>query len=150
MILTACAILEKEEGYSDTPYHCSEGFPTIGFGFLCGKKGESLPKIKTTRDESKKKLIELITKNYEILKDKPYFKNLNHARKATLLSIAHQIGIAGLQKFKGMNAGLTDCDFEKAGDCALDSLAAHQTPNRWNRNAYMLRSGLVHEYYKNA
>lgn len=150
MILTASAILEKEEGYSDIPYYCSEGFPTIGFGFLCGKKGEPLPKITTTREDAKKKLTELITKNYEILKDKPYFKNLNHARKATLLSIAHQIGIAGLSKFKGMNAALSDENYSLAGDCCLDSLAATQTPNRWKRNAYMLRSGLVDEYYKNA
>lgn len=148
----AVSILKKEEGFREKPYYCSEQYPTIGYGKKIGDRYAPLPDIKITEPEAAKQLIGLTVANEKTCLNNPdlyrcYF-HLNDARKAIILSIAYQIGIYGLLKFRNMLAALERADFEKAADEMLNSLAARQTPLRWKRNAEQMRSGELNAYYK--
>lgn len=148
----AVKILKKEEGFRAEPYYCSEQYPTYGYGVKIGDKYEPLPKITITEPEAAKKLISLTEANEKTCLNNPdlyrcYF-HLNDARKAILLSIAYQIGIYGLLKFKNMLGALERADYSAAADEMLNSLAARQTPARWKRNAEQMRSGEVNAYYQ--
>jgi lysozyme len=145
-------MLKKEEGFRAKPYLCSEGFPTIGYGEKIGEKYEPLPNITTTEPEAYKKMLATITANEKTILNNPdlyrcYF-HLNDARKAVMLSIAYQIGIYGVLKFKKMLGALERADYSAAADEMLNSLAARQTPARWKRNAEQMRSGELNAYYQ--
>lgn len=148
----AVKILKKEEGFRSEPYLCSEGYPTYGYGTKIGEKYESLPKIKISEPEATKKLIGMTEVNEKTFNSNPdlhrcYF-HCNDARKAILLSIAYQIGIYGILKFKKMLGALERADYSAAADEMLNSLAARQTPARWNRNAEQMRTGELNAYYQ--
>ncbi len=123
-------MLKKEEGCRAKPYLCSEGFPTIGYGEKIGEKYEPLPNITTTEPEAYKKMLATITANEKTILNNPdlyrcYF-HLNDARKAVMRSIAYQIGIYGILKFKKMLGALERADYSAAADEMLNSLAARQ------------------------
>lgn len=148
----AVKILKKEEGFRTEPYLCSEGYPTYGYGVKIGEKYEPLPKITITEPEAAKKLIGITEANEKTCLNNPdlyrcYF-HLNDARKAVMLSIAYQIGIYGILKFKKMLGALERADYSAAADEMLNSLAARQTPARWKRNAEQMRSGELNAYYQ--
>lgn len=145
-------MLKKEEGFRAKPYLCSEGYPTIGYGEKIGDKYEALPNIETTEPEAYKKMLSMNEVNEKTLLNNPdlyrcYF-HMNNERKAVMLSIAYQIGIYGLMKFKKMLGALERADYNTAADEMLNSLAARQTPKRWLRNAEQMRSGELHAFYK--
>lgn len=148
----AVKILKKEEGFRAEPYYCSEQYPTIGYGKKIGDRYAPLPKMTITEPDAAKQLIGLTEANEKTFLNNPdlyrcYF-HLNNARKAILLSIAYQIGIYGVLKFKNMLGALERADFDKAADEMLNSLAARQTPARWKRNAEQMRSGELNAYYQ--
>ena len=145
-------MLKKEEGFRAKPYLCSEGFPTIGYGQKIGDKYESLPDIETTEPEAYKKMLGMNEANEKTYLNNPdiyrcYF-HLNDNRKAVMLSIAYQIGIYGVLKFKKLLAALERADYSTAADEMLNSLAARQTPARWKRNAEQMRTGELNDYYQ--
>lgn len=145
-------MLKKDEGFRAKPYLCSEGYPTIGYGEKIGDKYEDLPNIETNEPTAYKKMVSMIEHNEKTLLNNPdlyrcYF-HMNENRKAVMLSIAYQIGIYGLLKFKKMLAALERADYSIAADEMLHSLAARQTPNRWARNAEQMRTGELNNYYK--
>jgi len=144
-------MLKKEEGFRAKPYYCSENYPTIGYGEKIGGKYEPLPDVCTIEIDAYKKMISMCAANEKTFLNNPdlyrcYF-HLNDARKSVMLSIAYQIGIYGVLKFKKMLAALVVADFNRAADEMLNSLAARQTPARWARNAAQIRSGGLNEYY---
>lgn len=145
-------MLKKEEGFRAKPYLCSEGYPTIGYGVKIGDKYEPLPDIETTEPIAYRKMMGMVEVNEKTLLNNPdlyrcYF-HLNDARKAVMLSIAYQIGIYGVLKFKKMLGALERADYSAAADEMLNSLAAKQTPARWKRNAEQMRSGELNAFYK--
>lgn len=150
---TAVKILEIDEGFSETPYYDTKGIPTYGHGFVCGKKNEMLPKISITLEESLKRLRGLVQANEKTFLGNPDlsigYHNCNDVQKAVLLSMAHQLGIYGVLLFKGMLRAIWVSDFNKAADEILDSKAARiDAPKRFKRNALMMRTGKLAEYYK--
>ncbi len=149
----AVNILEKDEGFSSTTYYDTKQIPTYGHGFVCGKQYADLPNISITLSESLKRLHGLCEVNEKTMLGNPdlfaAYKNCNEVQRATLLSMAHQLGIYGVLKFKGMLAALYRSDFYKASEECLDSLAARKdAPARFKRNASMLLTGNLHDYYK--
>lgn len=145
-------MLKKEEGFRAKPYYCSENFVTIGYGQKIGEKFEPLPDIETTEPEAYKKLVGMNEANEKTYLNNPdiyrcYF-HLNDNRKAVMLSIAYQIGIYGVLKFKKLLAALEKADYSEAANQMLDSLAARQTPSRWARNADQMRTGELNAYYQ--
>jgi GH24 family phage-related lysozyme (muramidase) len=158
----AVNILVKDEfdgKYDDKPYYDTKHIPTIGHGFVCIVNGKQcrpydpLPDQRLSEDDSLKRLRGLAEVNEKTFINNPdlfaAYKNCNDVQKATLLSMAHQLGIYGVLKFKCMLGCLYRSDFASAAKEVLDSDAARQdAPNRFQRNSSMIRTGQLHEYYK--
>lgn len=152
-LVLAERVIKFEEGLRLAPYYCTEGYPTIGFGEKIGEKGEPLPHITWTEDQAyaalksklDKSLVEL-AKNKET---KAAFESLanDSDRKAILISMWYQLGIARLSGFKDTLKAVVDKDWELASKEMLDSLAARQTPKRWKRQSSAMLSGDVVSSY---
>jgi hypothetical protein len=76
------------------------------------------------------------------------------ARKATLLSMAYQVGTGGFLNWNNTWGAIENAvrdnnteNWETVAAHALDSLAARQTANRFGRNAEMLSTGEFPSYY---
>lgn len=148
----AVKILKIEEGFQAEPYYDTLQIPTYGYGFVCGDRYAPLPNITISQDDALKRLAGLVDVNEKTFNSNPdlyrcYF-HCNDNRKAILLSMAHQIGIYGVLKFKQMLGALENADYSGAADQMLNSLAARQTPARWSRNAEQMRTGELNAYYQ--
>lgn len=136
-------LLKFEEGYQEDPYHCSEGYPTVGIGTKIGPKNADLDLYQFTISESvaREMLVdELVSIREELVKHR-WYTQLDESRKYIIQSMCYQIGIAGVFKFKKMIKALEVKDWEEAAKQALDSRWSKQTPDRANRHADVLRSG---------
>lgn len=71
----------------------------------------------------------------------PWFENLTEPRQAVLLSMAFQMGMAGLLKFVNTLAAVRDEHYALAADGMRSSKWAQQTPRRANRLAQQMSSG---------
>lgn len=141
----ASRVIKFEEGFREKPYYCSEGYPTIGWGRVVGRKGEKLPDIRTNVVAEEVFLQQRI---YDINKQIPdILEPLNDARRAILVSMAYQLGVAGLRKFKKFIQALAREDWAEAQTQMLDSLWARQTPNRAKRHAAVILSGELEGAY---
>lgn len=149
----ATIILRVDEGFEEKPYHCSEGYPTIGYGFRIPNtnKGDPLPDMEMTREEADSKLAVCIESAYKTLAGHintvRAFGKLSDIRQAVLISMCHQVGFVGLVKFTNMWKAIAENDFDRASAEVLDSVAAKQAPNRFERNAEMMRTGQLVGYY---
>lgn len=141
--MTLFELLKLEEGYSETVYRCSEGYPTIGIGTKIGTKGADLGKFTLTVNEQvAKALLDMrVNDKLKKLSAHTWFNKLDETRKIIILSMAYQMGVTGLLKFKMMIAALDKYDYKEAALQALDSRWAKQTPERANRHAEVLRTG---------
>jgi lysozyme len=150
----AMQIMEKDEGFEEEPYYCTEGYPTIGHGFRIEgtDRHDPLPAgMKISYKNSLAKLYAMTIAydtKLQIHADlKNAYNKANDVRKAVMLSMVHQLGIYGLLKFKKFIAAMASQDYAEAAMQCLDSLAAKQTPYRWKRNASMIESGDLNAYY---
>lgn len=152
-------LLEFEEGFSEKPYFCSEGYPTIGFGIRIGPYASPLSNYTFTLPRT---VAEVWTRCYldqmcaKITK-KGAFPNLDAALKAlmsaatkatysdprcaVLLSMAYQMGESGLEAFKNTLKFVQDGDYTKAAVNMLASKWARQTPIRAGRHAKQMQTG---------
>lgn len=144
-------IIQTEEGWSSIPYRDHLGYPTIGWGRLLSKDTiNPIPSITTTKqaeipwlDNRIKEIMIQLQAKFPLA-----WSKCNDVRKSTLISCAYQLGITGLSAFRKMWAAIEKGDWQEASIQMLDSLAARQTPARWKRNAYMMETGILHNYYK--
>ena len=116
------------------------GYMTIGYGKLVdSRKGGGL-----SEEEAIYLLKNDVTERIRLLDSNiPWWRGLNEARQAVLISMAFQLGIGGLLKFKKFLAALEAGRWKKARDAMLDSLWAKQTPKRAQRLADMVESGTM-------
>lgn len=140
-------LIEKEEGWREESYYCSEGYPTIGYGFKLSDKDAPLPKFELPKVVGDLWLKTILNESIDCLNDFVWFTKLNLARQAIIISMVHQMGLYGVLKFKKMIKALEDNNYIKAAAEMLDSKWAHQTPLRANRHAFQLQSGDWHSYY---
>jgi lysozyme len=128
--------LRVDEGWRPYVYDDTEGFATIGYGFLVdARKGVGLPRPVAEfwlRYAVNERLAEL-QRLWPAFNDQPADVQL------VLGSLAYQIGPAGVMKFKRMLAALTAGDRATAADELMDSTLARQTPNRTKRLERLLR-----------
>jgi lysozyme len=155
MIEIAKKILRIDEGFREKPYYCHLKFPTIGYGFRIPntKQHDPLPPITMTRAAAEDLLDKKVRENEKILASndfKEIWPALNDVRKAVLVSIAFQVGMYGLLKFRQMRVGLSNLDYQKASDEIIDSAAYRdpKTRDRFTRNAQMMLTGKLLDYYK--
>lgn len=143
-------ILKKEEGFSATPYHCSEGYPTIGYGTLIGAKNAPLSHFqmywtKELAMAAMKEEIKLILMSIEAHGLNNTYEKLDQVRKAVFLSMCYQLGVTGVSNFKKTLAYLHKKDYSNASIEMLDSLWYRQTKNRAVRHSEMIKTGVFLE-----
>lgn len=155
MMEVAKSIVKIDEGFRPKPYFDHLGFPTIGVGFrIAGtSQHDPLPDITMTRAEADIILNEKISALIEQFHSndfKKIFPRLNDVRQAVLISMAFQVGMYGLLKFRNMRRALAVSDYDRAAEEIIDSDAWRDplTRDRFNRNAEMMRTGKLLDYYK--
>ena len=116
------------EGYRQFAYRCTEGVLTLGVGRVIQEgKGpgisldEALYLLKNDVERVEKALSEAY----------PWFNELSENRQTALISMAFQLGMAGLGTFEKALASMRAGDWQEAHDHFMDSKwAREQTPNR--------------------
>lgn len=142
------SLLQYEEGFREKPYLCSEGYPTVGTGIRIGPKGVALSNYQFTvpREVDAVWLQSILNSTMRsMLMNERIAKAMNvldEARTAVLVSMAYQMGVAGLAQFKNTLSLIERKRFEDAAVAMLQSKWAKQTPNRARRHAEQMRTGL--------
>lgn len=146
--MTIFDLLEYEEGFSSTPYICTEGYVTIGYGSKLSVKGAPLELFTLTvsKKTAQCMLEEHLKEVDKYLSTKP-LSYANKDRYTILQSMCYQLGSSGLNGFKNMWKAIESGDWEEAAKQALDSKWARQTPERANRHAEVLRTGSLDKVY---
>lgn len=145
-------ILNMEEGFRSRAYIDSEGYPTIGTGFLIGPKGAPVTNYTFTLSKSVSDvwLQELVDAKFAEMKANPSIyaalKQCNPARADVLLSMAYQLGTQGLAGFKNTLQMISVGNFTGAAAGMMNSLWARQTPKRALRHADVMRTGTYDIY----
>lgn len=146
-------ILNFEEGFKPRAYIDTEGYPTIGTGFLIGPKGAAVTNYTFTlsKNVSDVWLQELVDVRYAEMRSAPAIyaalKQCNPARSDVLLSMAYQLGTQGLAGFKNTLQMIAVGNFTGAAAGMMNSLWARQTPKRALRHADVMRTG-TYDIYK--
>jgi len=134
MIELATKQIKADEGLRLSPYECSAGKLTIGFGRNLEDRGISL-------DEAEIMLANDIRESISELSTFPWFSGLSERRQAALVNMHFNIGHARFLGFKRMIAALEIGDYPQAGAELLDSKYAQQVRQRARRLATMLVNG---------
>lgn len=128
--------LRREEGFREFVYDDTEGFATIGYGFLVDeRRGVGLPRIiadQWLEHALKERWDRLVTA-------KPWIADQPEDVQVALGSMVYQLGVSGLLQFRMMFAALEFGDRAAAADEALNSRWARQTPARAERMAALIR-----------
>lgn len=140
-------LIELEEGWREKPYYCSEGYPTVGYGFKIADKDAPLPEFSLPKTAGDAWLMHNLNELVDHLSKYQWFNKLNDARKAIILSMAYQMGVSGVLKFKNMIKFIEQDDYRNAALEMLDSRWAKQTPQRADRHQLQMQSGGWIEYY---
>jgi lysozyme len=132
-------MLLRDEAKVPYAYQDSLGYWTIGVGHLIDKaRGGFLPDF----------IIDLLldydidVKTGALLKRFPWMATLDEVRKAVMISMAFQLGVEGLSKFKRALAYMKSGEYTAASlEFADSTVARKQTPERWKRHCEQIRTG---------
>jgi lysozyme len=130
------ADLRDDEGWRDSPYRDTEGFLTIGYGFLIDeRKAVKMPRAVGNL------WLELVAQEKwaDLLGRLPWLSTQPENVQRALANMAYQMGVEGVLGFRTMLAALQAGDRARAADAALDSKWADQTPVRAKRVAALIR-----------
>lgn len=149
-VLAPCVqMLSFEEGYRGQAYHCSEGFPTLGYGFRIGPQHSPLShyqSLNLPRPVGDLWLSCLVQSQLEELHANtrlgPLMRRLSPPRQGVLLSMRYQLGLNGLLAFHRTLTALESGDLGLASRELVDSLWAKQCPKRAERQQQQLLTGL--------
>lgn len=148
----AIQILNFEEGYKESPYIDTLGYPTVAGGVRIGPKGASLANYTFTVPRAAGdvwKQVILDGKIYDMNNRQSIavaLKKCNPARSDILYSMAYQLGVDGLAAFKNTLVLISNGNFTSASNEMLKSLWAKQTPKRAQRHAEVMRTGSYDAY----
>ena len=126
--------IQRDEGYRGSPYKCSEGYWTIGYG-------RNLETNPMTVDEAGYLLNNDIKEVVHKLKDIGLVSDVNDPRQAVWVNMAFQLGVSGLLRFKNTLRYYQDGDYESCAHEMLDSKWAKQTSNRAKRMSLQMLTG---------
>lgn len=169
---TIVDLIKFEEGFRSKPYLCSEGYPTVGYGFKLGPKFPKEVSIDTFYDFELPQVVadvwlkELVVRMFDEMADipitreaitrlntaglgysGPYLAPIENPRLSVLVSMAYQMGVKGLASFKNTLTYIAQGDFNRAATNMLKSKWAVQTPARAQRHAEQMRTGKWFEGY---
>jgi lysozyme len=132
------SLLVLHEGVVPYAYKDSLGYWTIGVGFLIDReKGGRMPKpvMDFWLD------YELKEKDRELEAAAPWITGLDEVRRAVLVDMAYNLGVAGLLKFTTTLGHVKAGNFAAASESMLKSKWATQVGRRAQRLSDMMRSG---------
>lgn len=138
MIQSLTEQLERDEGTILHAYQDSKGYWTIGTGICidnrvgCGITAEEnifLLKNRTARSYS------LLSETY------PWTDALDGIRRAVLVNMIFNMGLAGLSEFRQFLGALQSGNFQEAADRMLDSEWEKQVGSRAHRLAQQIITG---------
>lgn len=130
--------LVKDEGEVLYAYQDHLDLWTIGVGRLIDpKKGGGI-----SRDESRYLLANDIRKWVAIAGQWSWFEKLDWARQGVIICMLHQLGARGVANFHKMLDALARSDYGAAADEMLDSGWHSQTPERCERMAQVMKTGV--------
>jgi lysozyme len=131
-------LLAREEGFVPHAYQDHLGYYTIGHGILIDKRrGGGI-----TEEESKYLLRRRVRKYDAQLDERiPWWRDLNKTRRTVLQSMAYQMGVDGLLRFRNTLAAVKRGDYARAAKGMRASLWARQTPGRAERHARAMERG---------
>lgn len=132
-------LLKKHEGLKLTPYRCTAGKLTIGYGRNLEDNG-------ITKEEAEQLLFNDISELHEILTIElgyELYGKLNDDRRSVLINMAFNLGLSGLMKFRRMLEAIRINDFNLAAKEMLNSRWSEQVGNRSIELAQMMKSGGV-------
>lgn len=146
-------ILNFEEGYVESPYLDTLGFPTVAGGIRIGPKGAALSNYTFRVPRKVGDVWKQVIVDEKVLdmNSRPAIyaalKQCNPARADVLYSMAYQMGVDGLAAFKNTLVMISNGNFTGAAEGMLNSLWAKQTPGRARRHAEVMRTG-SYDIYK--
>lgn len=130
--------LEKDEGRVSYAYQDSQGYWTIGVGFLIDKRlggglrDDEINYILNNRVEEALITAQRLVKNFDSLTDN---------RKVVILSLAYNLGYTKLSKFVNTLKAINEGRWEDAADGLYNSLWYVQVKDRGKRLVEMMRKG---------
>jgi lysozyme len=135
MITNLLDQLKRDEGLRLTPYRCTAGKLTIGYG-------RNLEDVGITKDEAEYLLAsDMYKAQNSVFKALPWVSKLTQPRQAVLVNMAFNMGIAGLLKFKNTLRLIETGEYAEAAKAMLDSKWAEQTGQRALRLSVQLNTG---------
>lgn len=129
--------LEGHEGFRAMPYRDHLGNLTIGYGTNLEDGIDRFEAAAMLRARVLKKEEELLAME----EHRKWYTSLNSARRAVILEMIYQLGMAGFLKFERTIAWLRTADWLEASEEMLDSRWAQQTPNRARTLSQIMRDG---------
>ena len=128
-------LLKLHEGLRLTPYRCTAGKLTIGYGRNLEDKGIS--------DSDAERMLsdDIVQITVELDKRLSCMLKLNAVRRAVLIDMAFNLGVAGLMSFKKTLSHIDAGEYELASIEMLDSRWASQVGKRATRLSHMMRDG---------
>ncbi len=144
------ALIKHEEGWRSKPYLCTEKYPTVGFGFRIGPQGADIKLYQFTLPvRSGEAWLDTILSGLETdMRRDPKLAmamqacERDPARMAVLQSMAYQMGVQGLAAFKNTLQAVIERRWNDAAAGMLNSRWARQTPERAQRHAQQMRTGI--------
>lgn len=132
-------ILKVNEGLRLTPYRCTAGKLTIGYGHTGPSVVEG---IKWTKEQAEHVLLN-DARNIAADLDwhLPWWRRLSDTRQEALADMAFNLGMKRLQGFQKMLEALQRGQWQEAAAQCLDSRYARQVGNRAKRNAFVFEHG---------
>ena len=144
------ALIKHEEGWRSKPYLCTEKYPTVGFGFRIGPQGADIKLYQSTLPvRAGEAWLDTILSGLETdMRRDPKLAmamqacERDPARMAVLQSMAYQMGVKGLAAFNNTLQAVIERRWNDAAAGMLNSRWARQTPERAQRHALQMRTGL--------
>lgn len=117
-------MLKRHEGLRLTVYQCTAGKKTIGYGRNLEDRGITEAEAETMLDNDIQSIEQGLVASFD------FYKDLDDVRKAVLIDLGFNLGMAGLKGFKKMLKALEQGDYSEAAIQLLDSRYARQVTNR--------------------
>ena len=132
--MNALDLIKLEEGLELKPYRCPAGKLSIGYGHNLDDKG-------ITKDEADYIFKnDVLTATQELKDVFDFYPELSEVRQAVLLNMVFNMGLGRLLGFKKMIAAIEAKDYTEAAIQILDSRAARDLPERYQRLSSMMQS----------
>jgi lysozyme len=117
-------MLKRHEGLRLYVYECTGGKKTIGYGRNLEDRGITEAEAEAMLDSDIEYTEQRLVSSFD------FYQDLDDVRKAVLIDLAFNIGMAGIKGFKKMLKALEEGDYPEAAIQLLDSRYTTQVPKR--------------------